>query len=249
MTRSIHPLLLCLAGLLFLALSARSNANDPPADLALILAVDSSSSVNEEEFALQMMGLAAAFRDSDVQTALSANTPNGAMVLVMEWSSAGWQQVNIPWRRLRSPEDAEALARDLADAPRLIYGGGTAIGAALDFARRQFAELPMPVYRRVIDVSGDGSSNQGPTLDASRKQAIAAGITINGLAIINEEADLADYFRLHLIAGIGAFALPATDYNDFAKAIKTKLLREIAVPVAMEPPLEGANFRLRVKLS
>lgn len=249
MPQPVRPILFLLAGLLSLALAYGSNADEPPADIALILAVDSSSSVDESEFTLQMAGLAAAFRDAEVQTALSANAPNGAMILMMEWSSAGWQQVNIPWRRIRTAADADALARDMADAPRLIYGGGTAIGAALDFARRQFTELPMPVHRRVIDVSGDGSSNQGPALEISRKQAMVAGITVNGLAIINEELDLADYFRHTLIAGIGSFALPATDYTDFAKAIKTKLLREIAVPVAADPDEDGPNFRLRVKMS
>lgn len=249
MLRFLRHAILLLIGLLLPVPSSGRDAGEPAADLALILAIDSSSSVDDDEFSLQMAGLAAAFQDAEVQTALSANAPNGAMILMMEWSSAGWQQVNIPWRRIRSQGDADALARDIADAPRLIYGGGTAIGAALQFAQQQFAELSMPVYRRVIDVSGDGSSNQGPALELSRRLMKNSGITVNGLAIINEENDLADYFRYHLITGIGSFSLPATDYRDFAKAIKSKLLREIAVPVAGKPNEDSTNFRLRVKMS
>src|SRR5581483_12338423 len=115
---------------------------------------------------------------------------------------------------------------------RLIYGGATSISGALRFSLKHLTAAP-PAERSVIDLSGDGSNNQGTPVADARAAVLGAGITINGLAIINEEPDLETYYRTQVIGGPGAFALSARDYEDFAQAIRRKLLREIeAVPIA-----------------
>ncbi len=107
---------------------------------------------------------------------------------------------------------------------------------ALRFALKQLTGATLPAERTVIDLSGDGSNNQGAPVGEARQAVLAAGITINGLAIVNEEPDLEQYYRSEVVGGPGAFALAARDYEDFSRAILRKLLREIeAVPVAAAP--------------
>jgi hypothetical protein len=205
-------------------------------DLNLVLAVDSSSSVDGEEFALQMEGLAHAFRDPALIAAIEGGLHHTIAVCVIEWSSATWQRENIGWSVIHDAASARALADQLENAPRLLYGGATSISGGLRFALHELAGAIVPAERTVIDLSGDGASNQGEPVEDARQAVLAAGITINGLAVINEEPDLEQYYRTAVIGGPGAFALPARDYADFSQAILRKLLREIeAVPVAGEP--------------
>jgi hypothetical protein len=205
-------------------------------DLKLVLAVDSSSSVDPEEFALQMAGIAEAFRAPAVQAAIEGGLHRAIAVSVIEWSNAAWQRENIGWTVIHDGASARAFADQVENAPRLIYGGATSISGALRFALKQLAASPVPAERAVIDVSGDGSHNQGAPLAEARQTVLSAGVTINGLAIINEEPDLERYYRTEVVGGPGAFALAARDYEDFAGAILRKLLREIeAVPVAGAP--------------
>ncbi len=200
-------------------------------DTALVLAVDSSTSVDLDEFTLQMNGLAAAFRDEAVVAAALGGSTGKTAVLLLEWSNANWQRVNIPWTLLASPADCAALATEMENAPRLIYGGGTAIGSAIDFALRQFRNAPA-AGRKVIDVSGDGRANLGRKPALARDAAVRAGVTVNGLAIVNEEADLVAHFEAEVIGGPGAFVIEAKDYDDFRRAIREKLLQELAAPIA-----------------
>jgi hypothetical protein len=207
-------------------------------DLKLVLAVDSSSSVDPEEFALQMDGIAHAFRTPELIAAIQAGAHRAIAVTLVEWSNASWQRENVGWTVIHDAASADGFARLVETAPRLIYGGATSISGALRFALGQLAASTVTAERRVIDVSGDGSNNQGAPVAEARGVALAAGVTINGLAIVNEESDLEQYYRSEVIGGPGAFALAARDYDDFARAILRKLLREIeAVPVSdWRPP-------------
>lgn len=222
--------------LVFTLLSAPAAAAPlPEVDAALVLAVDSSTSVDRAEFALQMEGLTAAFRDPEVQAAIVSGPHRAVAVTLMEWSDPNWQRVGIPWRILRSPEDAQKLADEIDTTPRLIHGGGTALGNALSVAVRLIQSAPVKAERKIIDISGDGAQNLGRTLAPVRATALKAGITLNGLAIVNEEPDLEAYYREALIGGPGAFVLRAADYADFTQAIRQKLIRELTIPVARVP--------------
>lgn len=233
MTRRFLRRLALLPALLFTTAAAA------PVDLELVLAIDSSSSVDAEEFTFQMDGLAAAFRDPSVQAAIESGAHRAIAITVVEWADARRQSINIPWVRVDSPESAEAVAKDLETASRLVYGGGTSISGAIAFSMGRFGTGDFAGERRVIDVSGDGRNNLGLPPEEARNAAVEAGVTVNGLAISNEEPELEAYYRERVIGGPGAFVIHATDYQDFARAIREKLLREIgAVPVASrtDPP-------------
>ena len=210
-----------------------------PVDLALVLAVDSSSSVNYGEFNLQMNGLADAFRAGAVHNAIKAAAPNGIAVTLVQWSSPGRQALAFGWTEVRDAASAEAVARMIDLTPRLIGGGGTAISDAIDFSIRLLDGVA--AVRRVIDVSGDGRNNMGSTTMATSQlpattRAAAAGITVNGLTILNEDSTLDGYYLSRVIVGAGAFVLVADDYEDFGRAIRLKLITEISgAPVALLP--------------
>lgn len=197
-------------------------------DLALVLAVDASSSVDYDEFNLQMTGLADAFRDEAVQSAIALAAPNGMAVTLVQWAGTGAQRQAFPWTILRGPGDAEDVAEAIDRTPRLIAGGGTAIADAIDFATELLRGNRIRATRRVIDVSGDGRGNMGPerALDAALG-AIANRVTINGLAILNEDPALEQYYLTQVIGGANAFTMVADDYDDFAEAMRIKLIAEI----------------------
>ncbi len=194
-------------------------------DVALVLAIDSSSSVSADEFYLQTQGLAAAFADPEVEAAISRGPRGAVAVAIVEWANPDRQVANLVWTTVRAA-DLPALSAELADLPRLIDGGGTGLGAGLLAAAAMFAEAP-PATRRVIDVSGDGRTSAGPAAAAARDAAVAAGITVNGLAIVNEEPDLEAFYRDNVKGGPDAFVIRARDYEDFTRAIRAKLLREL----------------------
>ena len=227
---------LAAAAALLLWFTAPAGAAEP-VDLALVLAVDSSSSVNYGEFSLQMSGLADAFRDRAVLNAIEAAAPNGIAVTLVQWSSPDRQSQDFGWTEVRDAAPAEAVARLIDRTPRLSGAGGTAISAALDFSLRLFDGVA--AARRVIDVSGDGRNNMGSSKIASSAlpvsvRAAAAGVTVNGLAILNEDPALDLYYRSHVIVGADAFVLIADDYEDFGRAIRLKLITEISgAPMAL----------------
>ena len=205
-------------------------------DLELVLAVDASSSVSEAEFELQIQGLAEAFRDPRVLQAVRASGDLGLAVAMIQWSDARKQFLAVDWTLVTDAEAAVAFAKEIAATPRYVIGGGTAIGSALKFALRQFDNNDFNGRRRVIDVSGDGRANQGAHPAALRDAAVALGITINGLAIVNEDPAVADYYRVNVIGGTGAFIMTANDYESYALAILIKLIKEIAgAPIAARP--------------
>ena len=211
--------------------------------LELILAVDSSSSVSAAEFDLQMKGLASAFRNRSVLAAIQSTGDLGIAVSVVQWSDNRKQFVAIDWRHVFDIESAETFAKEIDEAPRFLVGGGTALGGAISFSMRQFGRNDFDGRRQVIDVSGDGRTNQGAHPARIRDAAVAAGITINGLAILNEDLYVDRYYQFNIIGGTGAFVMTASDYQDFATAILEKLVKEISgVPVASLPPAEAASL-------
>lgn len=201
-------------------------AEPPPVDLALVLALDASSSVNPDEFYLQTYGLSLAFADPQVQDAIGRGPQGAIAVCVVQWASPDRQVLALGWQRI-TRDQAPALAETLANLARYVEGGGTAPGAALAFAGAVFERLPYPAARRVIDVSGDGKASAGPDPALLRDRLVARGIAINGLAILNEERDVGRYYAARLIGGAGAFVITANDYDAYIAAIRAKLLREI----------------------
>lgn len=197
-------------------------------DLELVLAVDTSSSVNYDEYALQMAGIARAFRNPLLHRALEAAGEGGIAVAVLQWASAERQEIAIDWRKIDGPGSALAMADALETTPRLIDNGGTSISGAIDFASAMFAVNEFDGRRQAIDVSGDGRNNHGRWGFASRDEAVARGITINGLAILNEEPNVDLHYAKYVIGGQGAFLMTADDFEDFADAILLKLVREIS---------------------
>jgi hypothetical protein len=221
--------------LLATALIASRPAAADPIELQLVLAIDASGSVDAREFDLQLGGLAAAFRDPVVVRAIEA-TNGGIAVALLQWSDPGHQVVAVPWMLVADGDAAARFAARVLAAGRLI-DGETAIAPALLFAQALIEEAAVVAHRRVVDVSGDGASNWGPDPDAARDRLVAAGTTINGLAILNEQPALERYFRDHVIGGVAAFVLTAADYDDYARAIRLKLLREIeGTPVGLRSP-------------
>ncbi len=200
--------------------------NSTRVDLALVLAIDCSFSVNANEFNLQMQGLARALSSEEVIDAITSG-PNGAIAItVVEWSGVNDQKIAVPWVILDNPSVIRKIANNIASAPRLA-SGKTSISAIIDFAVQQLAVAPVTASRHVIDISADGVNNDGALPERSRALALAAGITINGLAIINEVDALDSYFEKYIVGGPGYFVLVANDYKSYEQAIKKKLLREI----------------------
>jgi hypothetical protein len=216
--------------LIFLSLfglSARTE-DRAPVDLALVLAADCSGSVTAHGYRLQQQGYADAFRDPKVVKAILSGLHGGIAVTYFQWSGPALQNQMVTWTVLRSQADILAFADLLAKAPRTIYGGGTSVSGAIDFGRHLLGQVPVEAMRLVIDVSGDGRTNNGRPAPPARDEAVAAGITINGLPILNQEPDIDRYYQDEVIGGPGAFMIPARDFEAFGEAIRQKLILEIA---------------------
>lgn len=195
-------------------------------ELELVLAVDSSASVDFREFELQTGGIAHAFRDPEIIEAIRQWAPKGLAVSVLLWSGPHQQVVAIDWTRVGDRESAQALATRVEGIKRGMLAE-TAIGEALRFAVSHIENGPYAGVRRIIDISGDGRSNVGRAPGPYRDAAAAAGITVNGLAILNDDLALDLYYAEQVIGGRDAFVMTAGDYEDFARAMRHKLLQEI----------------------
>ena len=234
-----------LVAALALSVTATASRADEIAlavDAAVVLAADVSRSIDDGEFALERRGYAEAIQSGKLLDAISTG-PSGAIALAyVEWAGEGEQKVVVDWTVIRKPEDARAFAAALTAAPR-SFVGRTAIGSAIDFAFAQFASRMVRTDRKIIDVSGDGTSNQGRPVTAARDAAVEAGAVINGLTIFNRRAaemggylamhtnppgGLAQYYRENVIGGTGAFVVPIDDFGSFGDAMLRKLVSEIA---------------------
>jgi Ca-activated chloride channel homolog len=193
----------------------------------MVLAVDGSASVTYDEFGLIAGGMAAALRDPAVVEALA----EGSFLALLLWSGTGQQDIITNWTRMAAPADVLAFADGVDNMPRTIRPGATAIGEALLAALTLLAHLPAATDRNVVNVIGDGRSNQGIAPGPIRDRMARAGITINGLCILHEEPDLLSAYTEEVIGGPGAFAVTCRTYADFAEAMRQKLTREIQVSI------------------
>jgi len=225
-------------------LSAAAGENDAPVDLELVLAVDNSLSVNKREFDLQIKGLAEAFRSRAVVAAILSSGGGGIAVALVLWSNHTQQSLAVPWTRVADRVSAEALADRIAATPRLPVSGGTGVGAAMAYALRLFADNGYRGRRRVIDVSGDGQNNMGIAPSVVRDRAVLQGVTVNGLVILDEEPQLDRYYLSNVIGGKRAFLEIAEDFDSFGKAVRRKLVREIAGrSLVWNAPRDRASLR------
>lgn len=202
--------------------------NTTPVDLALVLAVDSSSSVDGPEYDLQINGYANAFRDEDVIDAIERLDGTGIAVTFVQWSANFQQFQTVPWLQVVDRRSAEAFATAIETQSRKFLGFGTALGSAIEFSVKLFPKSRYHGRRKSIDISADERANMGAHPSYTRELATAAGVTVNGLAILHDHPNLADYFHESVITGPDAFVQTVASYDDIANAIKRKLLREIA---------------------
>jgi Ca-activated chloride channel homolog len=200
-------------------------------DLALVLAVDGSASVTYEEFGLIAGGMAAALREPAIIAGLIGGPAKSSICSLLLWSGAGAQEVITDWTLIASAADAASFAEQVDNMPRIVKAGKTAIGEALLASLTLLSHLPDTPARQVVDVIGDGRSNDGIAPGPIRDRMAAAGVTINGLCILHEEPDLLQSYTDEVIGGPGAFALTCQDYPAFAAAMKQKLAREVNAPI------------------
>lgn len=199
-----------------------------PLDLALALGADCSGSVRAEHYQLQQRGYGDAFRQPEIVRAIRGGIIGAVGVAYYQWSGYFLQHHSIPWTVLKTKEDILAFADLIEKIPRVIFSGGTSPGGAIEFGHKLFDSVPGEPRRRVIDVSGDGRSNNGPAPTIARDAAAAQGVTINGLPILHMEPDIDEYYEKNVIGGPGAFSIPARDFASFGEAIRRKLILEIA---------------------
>ncbi|QXM23445.1 DUF1194 domain-containing protein [Elioraea tepida] len=224
-----------LAALPALAAARAARASEEPVDMLLVLAVDVSRSIDEDEAKLQREGYRAAMTDPRVVSAIRSGTLGAIAVCYLEWASADYQRIVIPWTRIDGQEAANAWAERLAAAPRVSMSW-TSISGAIEASMRAIAAAPFEGTRKVIDISGDGVNNSGAPVTLLRDLAVDAGITINGLPILNDRSPfgqpqnmtLDQYFEEFVIGGPGAFVIPAEDFHSFQGAVLRKLIREIS---------------------
>ena len=221
----------CLA--LLLAFSTDLTAPTPAraetqVDLALVLAVDASGSVDRRRFELQKQGYVAAFRDARVLNAIRSGLTQSIAVTMFQWTGPRLQVQVVPWTLIKDEASANAFAAAIEAAPRQLFGGGTSISGAIDYGRLLLLQSGFAPTRRVIDVSGDGSNNSGRPVTFARDEAARDGVGVNGLPIPWIEPGLDHYYRDYVIGGPGAFMVVADSYETFADAVLKKLITEIA---------------------
>ena len=200
--------------------------------LELVLAVDSSTSVTDEEFQLQHSGYVRAFYDKDVIDAIRALEPAGIAVTYVQWSSHRYQVQTVRWTHVFDAASSRAFADDIRNNSARLEGSSTAIGDAVIYSAGLFSNNGFTAARRVVDVSADDRYNAGSAPSYARGIAIKNKVTVNGLAI-DETGVLADYFRDNVIVGVGSFVTSANSFEDFSRAIKLKLLRELESPAKL----------------
>jgi hypothetical protein len=205
-------------------------------DLELVFAVDVSASIDEMEALQQRQGHVEALADPDVISSIQAGAHGRIAVMYLEWADADFQRVLAPWTIIETEEDALAFAAVLAQAD-FVSGRRTAIGAALGNAVSLIESNPYHGVRQIIDLSGDGPQNAGPSLPAAREAALEAGVTVNGISMQSDRQhpfrppvniDVGRYFEEHVIVGPRSFVMPSRTHEDFVEALRRKLIIEIA---------------------
>ena len=221
-----------------------------PVDLELVLAIDASGSVDDSEFRLQLRGIASAFRDPTVINAIERGFHGQIAVATVVWSDAHIEKDIGKWYVVRSAADAEAFALEVEYMPRRVRNGATGIGSGIGAAINMIRSNGLDGIRRVVDVSGDGVESPLDTslrlgamlLHNARPLAESYGVTINGLAIITDVPNLDDWYENYVKTGPGSFVMRAEGYEDFERAMRAKLLREIeqTAPVTLLDDTDSA---------
>src|SRR6202166_3621832 len=229
--------LLALAALVLSQITAARAAEQ--VDLLLALAMDVSRSMEQPKFLLQREGYAAAITNPQVLEAIKSGAHQKIAICFIDWSGAGEQKQVIDWSVIDGADSARRFGDLIFEAPR-SFNDRTSIGGGITFAAAQFARAPFEAERHAIDVSGDGTNNSGRDVQLARDQAVAKGVTINGLVILtdieysrnpphtNPPGGLEKYYRENVIGGPGSFVMVAEDFNSFGRAIIKKLIAEIA---------------------
>jgi Mg-chelatase subunit ChlD len=221
---------LVLAGTLIHATDDRVRAQDAAVDLAIVLAIDCSYSVDMAEYHLQVTGMAEAFRQPEIHNAIASGPLGRIAVSVVQWSDMEHQSLVVPWTIVSDAASGEALAVAMETLPRTLAEGGTSLAHAMRFSAQLLAQAPVQAERYVIDIAADGRNNNGGDPRPMRDAILESGITINGLAILNEVPTLDRYFERYITGGPGNFVMVANDYSSYSAAIYRKLLREIFGP-------------------
>jgi Protein of unknown function (DUF1194) len=228
--------ILAFAGGLLAPAAARA-ADD--VDLLLVLAADVSRSIDDTKFQLQRDGYAAAISDPRVLDTIRSGHNGRIGLAFVEWSGTGAQRVVIDWTEIGDAATAKQFGDQLIEAPR-SFAGRTSISGGIEFALAQLATAPFNCVRRTIDVSGDGTNNDGRAVAELRDQAVAKGVTINGLVILSENpmpwnpehtnppGGLDNYYRNNVVGGPGAFVKAAQNFNSFGQAIIAKMIAEVS---------------------
>lgn len=251
-----------LIGIIVVLFSLSSQAASEEVDLELVLAMDASGSISEKDYILQLKGTADAFRDPEIQRAIASGPLGRISVTIMLWSDAAFEKINSGWYLLDSPQSANIFAKSierfqLTDDDTITggLGGGTGIGAGVEEALFLLENNKYKGLRRVIDISGDGIETEfdfskGLMIRDAKRLADLSQVTINGLPILNVNfPKLDDYYRKEVITGPGSFIEVAKGFEDFARAIRKKLLREISNNLAYnfpKTPRSGEFFEEKV---
>jgi Protein of unknown function (DUF1194) len=232
-----------MGSLAVLASGATAAKADTPVDLQLVMAVDVSRSIDEVEAELQRRGYIEAMTNEGVIEAILSGENKGIGVCYVEWAGTHYQQTVIDWILIDSARGARAFSDKLSEAPRTSQSWN-AVGAALAYSAQRFQSSPFTSKRRVIDISGDGRTNDGPPAELVRDKLVAEGIVINGLPVMMNrqnygrpsDATLDKYYEENVIGGPGSFMIAAATFDDFGHAVRSKLIREISAVDATHRP-------------
>jgi hypothetical protein len=228
------------------AVAALLLAGQPPAaaegektDLLLALAADVSRSIDVPKFQLQREGYASAITNPQVLDAIRSGPTGRIAVCFIEWSGVASQRLVIDWTLIGDADAARHFSDGIVEAPR-SFADRTSISAGIEYAMQQLDNAPYESARRTIDVSGDGTNNSGRDVTAARDEALAKGVTINGLVILsdaplawnpehtNPPGGLAEYYKRNVVGGPGSFVMVAQNFESFGQAIINKLIAEVA---------------------
>lgn len=234
-----------LLGLIAGPAPARADAPPTPVALELVIAIDTSASVDDREFTLQVEGIARAFADREVIAAIESLEPAGLAVGLVQWSGPEAFTLAIPFNHIYDRRTAKAFGFLVSLTQRRSTAGTTAMAYSLGRAAALIDANEFAGDRRVIDVSGDGRNNTPPNVEAVRDRVVQMGITINGLAILSDDPRLDIYYRSSLIGGQDAFVEVAAGFGEFAQAIRRKLIREIYPPLSSISIPRHAAAKLR----
>jgi len=237
-----HWLRLMIAAVFLPAAGPAAAQDGQRVDVQLVLAVDISVSMSKDELEIQRRGYASALTDPQVLEAITSGSYGRIAISYFEWAGVTSQRLVVPWTIIAGREDAQAVV-DRISVPPAWQSRKTSISGALVFAADLMEKSPFKGIKRVIDVSGDGANNEGPPLAPTRDRVAASGITINGLPVMTQAADLKPYevpdldhyFGECVIGGPGAFVMPVVGWEQFPEAIRRKLLLELARQPAVAP--------------